>query len=324
MGNRIFGWAADGGGCGYYRVTLPLNTLKAQGYDTHRHLVMPNAYNTWDVVVGQRIANPEPTKRWQQLARNGRHKLVYELDDDLFNVDASSTQAFQFFGQPAVRDRMRENLAVADCVTVSTEPLAEQIRAYNPNVHVCPNYVPDHTPPQRQDGILTIGWGGSATHGMDFGEVGPHLRRFLERNPRVEFHAVGTDYTSWMRLPQDQCRFTPWLPDVETFFRTLDFHIAIAPLRPHVFNQSKSWIKALEAAALGIPIVASDLLPYRGFIDHGVTGFLVKRDHEWGQYLRALVEDEAMRLEMGKAAREKAVDYTIEKNYTVWEKVLTA
>lgn len=95
-------------------------------------------------------------------------------------------------------------------------------------------------------------------------------------------------------------------------------------LRPHVFNQSKSWIKALEAAALGIPIVASDLLPYRGFIDHGVTGFLVKRDHEWGQYLRALVEDEAMRLEMGKAAREKAVDYTIEKNYTVWEKVLTA
>lgn len=328
MGNRIFGWAADEGGCRYYRMTLPLNTLRANGYDTHHHTVKPAAHNTWDVMVGQRVANPGPSVTWQKLAHAGRLKLVYEVDDDLFNVDASSTQAHAFFGGPAVRERMAQNMAVADCVTVSTEPLAERMRAYNPNVHVCPNYVPgwllDHTPPQRQDGVVTIGWGGSATHSMDFGEVGPQLRRFMERHPRVEFHAVGTNYASWMRLPRERCRFTPWIPNVETFFRTLDFHIAIAPLRPHVFNQSKSWIKALEAAALGIPIIASDLLPYQDFVEHGVTGFLVRRDHEWGKYLRALVEDEAMRLEMGKAAREKAADYTIEQNYTVWEKVLTA
>ncbi|MGC5565351.1 glycosyltransferase [Streptomyces sp. FR-108] len=289
---------------------------------------MPTAYNTWDVMVGQRIANPGPTERWQQLARSGRHNLVYELDDDLFNVDASSTQAYQFFSEPAVRERMRENIAAADCVTVSTEPLAERMRALNPNVHVCPNYIPawllDHTPQRRQDGVITIGWGGSATHSMDFAEVGPQLRRFLNRNPRVEFHAVGTDYASWMRLPRGQCRFTPWIPDVETFFRTIDYHIAIAPLRAHVFNQSKSDVKVKETAVLGIPIVASDVGPYRNSVQHGVTGFLVKRDHEWATYLRALIEDEAMRKEMGEAAKEWARGQTIEGNISVWKKVLTA
>ncbi len=289
---------------------------------------MPSAYNTWDVMVGQRVSNEGASIRWQQLARQGRHHLVFELDDDLFNVDASNEAAHRFFSQLAVRERMQANMAVADCVTVSTEPLAEQMRAFNANVVVCPNYIPawllEHTPPQRQDGVITIGWGGSATHSMDFGEAGPQLRRFLERNPNTEFHAIGTDYTSWMRLPKDRCRFTPWIPGVESFFRAIDFHIAIAPLRPHVFNQSKSWIKALEAAALGIPIVASDLLPYRDFVEHGKTGFLVKRDHEWGRYLRDLVNDEAMRLEMGRAARDKAAAYTIEGNYTVWEKVLAA
>ncbi|MBA5222209.1 glycosyltransferase [Streptomyces griseoaurantiacus] len=328
VGNRIFGWAADEGGCRYYRISLPLNALQVNGYDTHHHTVMPRAYNAWDVMVGQRISNPGPSERWQHLARQGRHKLVYELDDDLFNVDASSTIAYRFFSQLAVQDRMRQNIVAADCVTVSTEPLAERIRVYNPNVEVCPNYVPawllDHTPPQRQDGIITIGWGGSPTHSMDFAEVGPQLRRFLERNPQAEFHAVGTDYASWMRLPKDRCRFTPWIPGVETFFRTLDFHIAIAPLRPHVFNQSKSDVKVKEAAALGIPIVASDVGPYRTSVQHGVTGFLVKRDHEWAKYLRMLVEDEAMRKEMGAAGREWARSQTMEGNISVWEKVLCA
>ncbi|KND38491.1 glycosyltransferase family 4 protein [Streptomyces acidiscabies] len=328
MGNRIFGWGADEGGCRYYRIALPLNTLKANGYDTHHHTVKPTAHNTWNVIIGQRVANPGPSITWQSLASYGHLKTVYEMDDDLFNVDASSTQAFQFFSQPAVQDRMRQNIAAAHCVTVSTEPLAERIRALNPNVHVCPNYIPawllDHTPPQRQDGIITIGWGGSSTHNMDFAEAGTQLRRFLERNPQVEFHAMGTDYTSWMRLPRDRCRFTPWLPDVETFFRAIDFHIAIAPLRPHVFNQSKSDVKVKEAAALGIPIVASDVGPYRSAVQHGVTGFLVRRDHEWAKYLRMLVEDEVMRKEMGQAAREWARTQTIEGNISVWEKVLTA
>jgi hypothetical protein len=66
-----------------------------------------------------------------------------------------------------------------------------------------------------------------------------------------------------------------------------------------VFASSKSYIKALEYAALGIPVIASDAEPYRDFVVHGVTGFLVRRDHEWLSYLRELASDDGLRQSMG-------------------------
>jgi glycosyltransferase involved in cell wall biosynthesis len=75
---------------------------------------------------------------------------------------------------------------------------------------------------------------------------------------------------------------------------------------------------------LGIPVIASDYGPYAEFVDHGVTGLLARSDHDWGRHLRALVEDEAMRTEMGAAARTQAAEWTIEANASQWEKVLTA
>jgi glycosyltransferase involved in cell wall biosynthesis len=75
----------------------------------------------------------------------------------------------------------------------------------------------------------------------------------------------------------------------------------------------------LEAAALGIPVIASDAEPYREFVVHGVTGFLVRRDHEWLTYLQQLAGDEGLRESMGHKAREHARAFTIENNWHLWE-----
>ena len=58
---------------------------------------------------------------------------------------------------------------------------------------------------------------------------------------------------------------------------------------------------------------------YAGFVEHGVTGFLVRHDHEWGRYLYELVNDEAMRAEMGAAAKKLAATWTIQQRYGAWE-----
>jgi glycosyltransferase involved in cell wall biosynthesis len=99
----------------------------------------------------------------------------------------------------------------------------------------------------------------------------------------------------------------------------VDFDIGIAPLVPTVFAETKSHIKALEYAALGIPVVASDSAAYRDFVIDGVTGFLVKRDHEWARRLGELINDDAMRTEMGVKARELASQWTIQKGWQEWE-----
>jgi glycosyltransferase involved in cell wall biosynthesis len=217
------------------------------------------------------------------------------------------------------------------------------VRPLNSNVHVIPNYLPDwllaHQRP-RQEGRLTIGWGGSNTHAMDLAEVGPQLRRYLDRAPAgVELHVMGEPkppprrrgvirphipWTEQYKLPEDRIRWTPWNKSVPDYWRAIDYDIMLAPLRPHLFNRSKSNLRVLEAAMLGIPVIATDYGPYAEFVDHGVTGLLVKTDHDWGRHLRALVEDGAMRAELGANARMKAADWTIESNIGSWEKALTA
>jgi glycosyltransferase involved in cell wall biosynthesis len=114
------------------------------------------------------------------------------------------------------------------------------------------------------------------------------------------------------------------VPSVDGFLRAIDYHVGIAPLRPHVFNQAKSALKAIECGALGIPIVASAVRPYEDYVWDGTTGYLVRRDHEWGACLRALTYEPDMRREMGMAARQQATAHTISRRAALWEKAILA
>jgi glycosyltransferase involved in cell wall biosynthesis len=330
----VFGWLADRQGCGTIRVMQPFDTLEeASGrtlaYDERLKTkgFMPK------VLVGQRVCKDGPTNIWQHISGNEhRPKLVFELDDDLWNVDPSNRAAYYWFNEGLdvrtgevhdVQANIRANIRVADRVTVTTEALAKIVRQWNDNVVIIPNYIPQWVTEWERPKTekVTIGWMGSSTHAMDWAEAGDHVTRFLKRNPEVGFHVMG-GHGNWFKLPEEQFRTTGWINGAENVWRSIDFDIGLAPLRPHVFNQSKSYLKALEMAALGIPVVASDCGPYPEFVEHGKTGFLVKRDHEWGKFLRELVNDEDMRLEMGAAAREKAKQYTLEGHIDEWANAL--
>lgn len=289
---------------------------------------MPREYldNEEWTIVGQRVCNPAPSRLWQKLAERGR-KLIYEIDDDLTNIDPGNKSAYDFFGKSEIQKNIRDCVSAASRVITSTEPLAEIMREFNDDVVVCHNTVPswllEERPVRRNEGKVTVGWGGSPTHGIDFDVVRSHMRRVLDRHPQTEFHAIGTNYAEWMKLPAKKCRFTPWIPDVPSFFRAIDYDAGIAPLKSTPFNRSKSNIKALECAALGIPIVASNVEPYRNFVQNGVTGFIVEYEHNWGTYLRELIEDESLRLAMGRQARELARGWTIENNIDMWRRAYT-
>lgn len=327
-GKRIFFWSADSSGCAYYRCELPAAELARRGHETHTASVMPDEWlHTADVIVGQRVCQPGATIRWQQLAREGRVKLVLEVDDDLLDVDPSNGPAWAYFSKPEIRSNIKRNIQVADAVTVTTEPLAERVRQLNLNVHVVPNTVPawllDLPTPVDADGPVTVGWAGGASHAMDWAEADSEVARFVTRNSGTEMHVMGWQSPDlWRRLPSTRRRYTPWVDAVPDLYRGIDFQIGVAPLRPHLFNQAKSPVKALEMAALGIPYIASDVGPYSNFVRHGETGFLVRRPHEWARYLRQLL-DPVVRQEIGTKARAVAAEHTIERNVELWEKALS-
>ena len=215
-------------------------------------------------------------------------------------------------------------------VTVTTEPLAEIMRRFNPNVRVIPNVVPDGVlqidrPHQPK---VVVGWQGGASHANDVALIAPTLRHVLGKHrKRAELHLIGTNYlpTVWDCQPADvraeHGRFTNWIPINANldYFRAFDFDIGLAPLTGTRFDQAKSAIKAIEYNALGIPVLASDATPYRDYVVDGVNGYLCRRKSDWGRRLEELIMDDAARAEMGANGRAMvAAAHTMSTGVEKW------
>jgi glycosyltransferase involved in cell wall biosynthesis len=311
---RVWGFH-DGHACGYYRVTLPFDALAANGVDAGTSCGWADQAEDYPIIVGQRVSKVEALPIWRRL--RARHRLVYEIDDDVWTIDPTNISAYSAHGLP-VQDAAEMAIRVAHMVTVSTEPLAEVVRRHHDNVVVLPNHIDGNLldlERPRRDGVV-VGWAGGDSHLRDLAMLAPPLTRFLRRNPHVEWHSIGTDFRGLLRIPG---RHTDWCANIWDYYRTLDFDVGVAPLIDSVFNSSKSAIKAIEYAALGIPVVASDVEPYRPVVLDGVTGFLVRREHEWGKRLYELANDEAMRTAMGAKAKEHAATMTIQNGWHLWE-----
>ncbi len=90
--------------------------------------------------------------------------------------------------------------------------------------------------------------------------------------------------------------------DVEELYAAMDLYV----LASHREGFPRS---AMEAAAMGLPIVATDIRGCRQVVDHDVTGLLVPpRDaHALAKAIATLSSDSDRRHQMARAAREKAI-----------------
>jgi glycosyltransferase involved in cell wall biosynthesis len=301
----------------------PIDELGRRGHDVQVSSVLPDEWrDTADVIVGQRVCLPGPTSGWQQMVKEGRAKLVLEVDDDLFSTHPTSTIAHGFFSRPEIQANLKSNIQVAHLVTVTTEALAERIRPLNPNVAILPNCIPqallDHTP-QRRDDVVTVGWAGSPTHQIDWHRNAEPIARVIKRHPEAEMHLMGWAPDRLCQLlPENRRRFTGWIASVDELHRAIDYHIGVVPLWNNTFNVAKSDVKLLELSALGIPAVCSDVGPYR-LSGPSASARMVRSGNDWARHLTALIADEAARKEQGEAAKEWAATRTVEGNIHLWE-----
>jgi hypothetical protein len=282
----------------------------------------------FDVIVAQRWNRHEGLEIWRR-ARTPFSRLVYETDDDIFHITAENWDAFNLYGNPVIQDAVAHAAEVADLVTVSTEPLARVMRQFNPNVAVLGNAVPGWVLelPRPQRDRPRVGWTGAASHGVDIGIVAAPVRRFLKRFGNWDFVSGATDYRPTIRAAASRMFYQPWIQvntDPAGFYGAIDYDIGLAPLWPTTFAESKSGLKAIEHGARGIPTIATDCPAYREVIEHGVNGFLVKRDHEWLRYMSELAGDDALRARMGEAARDMARRHLIEDRWADWAAAYTA
>jgi len=320
---NIFGWLADHAGCGWYRIMLPLAAAQELGATTRYSGRLTEADWDVDVIVAQRVYKPGPTGLLQRIARHpNRPLLVYEIDDDLLGVPLDNP-SIRVFGLPEVKANIRSNIEIADLVTVSTAPLAERIAKINPRVAVLPNCIPSEMLAWRHARFadrFTVGWQGSPTHTADWSvaakAVGGWARstaRTLE-GARLEFHTHGGVPDTFPQVPRH--RHSDWDEKMARFYMTIDWDVALAPLQNNQFNRSKSDIRILEAAMLGIPVIASDVPAYHDSVRDGQTGYLVTHPRQWREALQSMWSGAAA--QMGGAAREWAATRVIENHAQRW------
>jgi hypothetical protein len=323
----------------FYRMRLPLEELNRRdgfevtfadagdGDGSRPPAVTLRDLEGYDVITAQRWNKHTGLEVWRR-AGGPLARRVYELDDDLWNITPENWQAYQLYNRPDIRDAVEHAAETADLVTVSTEPLAEVLREFNPNVAVLPNCIPEWVTklPRKQRRRPRVGWQGGASHGIDIGQVAAPVRRFLKRFPDWDLQLNGSDYRPTVKAPAGRMFYAPWVPvweNPEKYYTSVDFDIGLCPLYPTKFSRAKSAIKALEYGARGIPVIASDIEPYASVITHGTDGFLVRRDHEWLKYLSELAADEQLREKMGAAAREMARRHLIGDGADAWAAAYT-
>ena len=109
---------------------------------------------------------------------------------------------------------------------------------------------------------------------------------------------------SWVNRVGMPVHATSSYPGFVNWFTQQHWDIGIAPLEDTAFNRCKSAIKALDYAALGLPVLASERAVYRGTLADGPGGWLIPDDRNaWFVALARLVRDAGLRRRLGDGAR---------------------
>ena len=317
------------GAVGWYRIFNPLTKLGAEcvvGYGTKASAEGAMAMRKKGDIWFTKIADNEGIDHIYASHRDFTGaKLIVDLDDDPshINEDHPDYQAL------AVREDMRIRMVkIADHLVVATQEIADAVKHLNPRITVIPNAIDPKIwevkkRKKNKNRNIRIGWIASGSHIADMPIIKPVMEIILKKYPNVEFHFAGITWNEMKgnrvfhhvgRGAEGYLVFPEW-------YANLGIDIAIAPLKDTQFNRCKSNIKWLEASMLELPMVASDVTPYRS-IRHATTGFLASNTEQWVKYLSFLIENAQKRRQIGKNAKTEVLkNWTIDKQLPKYEEL---
>lgn len=328
----------DRGGCGWYRTRWPSAALQAHGLPvtvadhwpdarfvkqangTTRLVDVPDLDDV-DVWVVQRPLDGAVVESIPRVRRQGV-AVVVEIDDDFHSLPKGhpARRGTSVAGNERHNRRwLRKACEQADLVVCTTEAIAARYGAHG-RVAVIPNFVPAWyltVDEPRLDDRVRVGWTGSThTHVGDLEVMGDGLARALADSGAV-FRVVGTGVGV-----ADQCGVEPdettgWVEIVDYPVEYARLDVAVVPLEACAFNEAKSSLKMSEAAALGVPVVASPTGPNVELHDLGV-GRLAASPVEWRYHVSELARSSEARAHVAGEGRAVMRDRTIEGNAWRW------
>ncbi|WP_313172129.1 glycosyltransferase [Stenotrophomonas sp.] len=303
---RVLAQPADPWGSGHYRVIQPFEALKSEGriegalYSTLLDPVEQARIDP-DVVILQRRVSDEDLHGIQRMGRYSSALKIYELDDYLPNLPAKSAHR-EHMPRDVLRS-LRKALGLVDRFVVSTPAMAEAFAGMHPDIRITPNRLPVGWWKQlpivrRENGARPrVGWAGGLGHTGDLEMIADVVSELAQEVDWV-FFGMCPD-----RLRPYVAEFHPGV-DIAFYPRalaSLQLDLAIAPLEDNPFNACKSNLRLLEYGACAVPVVCSDVGPYR---DPALPVSRVRNRHrEWVGAIRDHLADAAARRNAGDALK---------------------
>lgn len=243
---------------------------------------------------------------FEKLAFGPGKPLVYDFDDAFFERYAGHSNALV---RGALGEKLRPLIGGAAAVCAGNAYLKDYANRVGGKAIVLPTvvdtdrYVRVATRPDRP---LTIGWIGSPS---TWHYVRPLLPLLAElcRGGGVRFSVVG----AWAGAEAerfDGMDLQPWSEDSEiAAVQAMD--IGIMPLPDEPWTRGKSGYKLVQYMACGLPVVASPVGANAAIVVDGETGLLAADLAQWSAALNRLIADPALRIAMGQAGRDRAVEH---------------
>lgn len=280
-----------------FLATIPGVRIRSEAQTAHLESGAPGEAKVfiWQRVWAQDMAQQE------ELIRRG-YLVLAEMDDDPLRWPVHQANDF---------------IAFRSChgVQVSTEPLAEFLRQYNPNVAVFPNqlaYLPEPRIYQER-GAVTLFFG-ALNREEDWQAVMEPLNAVLKHcGERVKVVVVH-DRAFFDALKTDGKEFLPFCPYPEYTAALRRADIAILPLLPTRFNRMKSDLKFLECAAHGVATLASPTV-YEQSIEEGKTGLIYRNPAEFAEKLVLLIGDAGFRRDIAAHAYQWVVGHRMLRDH---------
>jgi glycosyltransferase involved in cell wall biosynthesis len=251
------------------------------------------------------------------------HRVLVGIDDDYWHTAPWHPRGPHLESIGA----LEVLLGAADGLVVTTEPIRDVVRRVNPNVVVVPNAVDlEVMPPPRHThaGLATrVGWSGWIGHGGDTAILEEAVRGLLAADERVTFVIAG-EVPRWAAASPRVERDDRLLPPLVHYRRlaNLDLDVFVIPLVEHPWNVARSALKALETAALDVPMIVSDVGPYRALPDD-VAVKVPNTDAAWGEAMTRLIGDASLRAALSERALRWVRDcHTIDATGPLWAAAL--
>lgn len=341
---RIVYFAADSGGCFWWRLGHMASHLSAYGKATVMTLYSmvhhARFFTGVDAVILQRQVSDPQVGYIEELRKLSDHlkkntgkgfKIIWEVDDIIAPASAipDYNECKAGFTDPSIERNMSRIFKVIDEMTVPSQAMRQHYgQHFNfRKISVIPNYMPKDMHDRYYDIASriksykanfkkpTILYAGSGTHfNLRKGDIDDFSHVIDEiYNTREEFNWTflgGYPIRLKNLIDSGKMKYIPWQPlfKLSETMHSIDAQVSIAPLADNVFNQAKANIKVTESGILGIPCVSQNLQCYKDNIwkfDNGTQMI---------QQIRRILKDKRTYEKACKDARAYAEDHFIENH----------